>query len=325
MKRVYIVGKGKLIIKERGLVLEKYEKNVKKQWKLPINNIDLILCEGLIGLSPLSLRAIINKNITVLFLGKNGALKGVLLPISKAFPSLQIFQCKAFLDKRLEIATEFINSLKISSILSLSMIRDKISKEISEKIKSIEISPRDSIEELMGLESIIWKNIYEYLRLSTYDFEKREFHPPKGRLNSIISFGNSMLYSLIFSKIVEEDLNPKIGFLHEAYEGRNSLALDISESFKPPLLLLLNLYIIRNNILNEIHFNENENSTFLNDLGRSIYIKMFEKFISTKMFKIHKKGKFSLSSLIEIEVKNLGKSIVNNKRFFSVWRTCSSY
>src|SRR5947207_3219725 len=58
---------------------------------------------------------------------------------------------------------------------------------------------------------------------------------PSNEVNAMISFVNSMCYTLCLDMIYHTQLNPTISFLHQPGERRYSLALDLAEIFKPVL------------------------------------------------------------------------------------------
>ncbi|MCS7232248.1 MAG: CRISPR-associated endonuclease Cas1 [Elusimicrobiota bacterium] len=317
MRKVYVMGRGRLLMREGCLIFEKYEKNERKINKLPINNLDLIICIGSVGLSSNSIKHILRKNISIVFLDLNGSFKGMFLPKNKIFSSVVIHQVSTLLNRRIEIARSIILGLKISSVLIFRMIGER---EFEERIEKIRIDA-DDITTLMSVESIIWKEIYSFLRSTDTNFESRKYNPPKGKMNCLISYGNSLLYSIILNKVVEEGLNPKIGFLHENTESRYSFILDISEIFKPFIILLLNKKLLENKILIDIHFEEKEGYTYLNFLGRAIYTKYFESLINEKI-KIFPTKRKNLESFIEFEVKKIKRSILENKPYYP-W--CDEY
>jgi len=315
MNTFYIFGKGKLLIKEKCLVLEKYENNEKISAKIPIENIDVLFCEGLIGFSPLSLHKIFSRKIVTVFIDNFKGVKGLIVPIDKLFSTFHIQQYKAHIYRRLEIATKIIEALKLSSLFSFGMLNEH---EYQQKIEEVEIYG-ESIQELMGTESKIWKVIYSYLKELEIDFEERVYNPPVGEMNALISYGNAMLYSYITLKLLKYGFNTKISFLHELSEGRNSLTLDLSEGFKPVFILLLEAKLLKDRILNKTHFEEKNNSTYLNMVGRIIYTKYFDSFLRSKFIKMKDGKKISLDWLIEAEIKNLKRCIQSESVFESVW------
>lgn len=71
-----------------------------------------------------------------------------------------------------------------------------------------------------------------YIRHPEFVMSKRVRKPPNNQMNALVSYVNAMVY---ISEIYHIHLNPMISFLHEPNERRYSLALDISEIFKPSL------------------------------------------------------------------------------------------
>ena len=67
-------------------------------------------------------------------------------------------------------------------------------------------------------------------------FDKRSRRPPKNNLNTLISFGNSILYTVVLSEIYKTHMDPRIGFLHATNFRRFSLNLDVAEIFKPIII-----------------------------------------------------------------------------------------
>ena len=57
--------------------------------------------------------------------------------------------------------------------------------------------------------------------------------PPDNEVNALISFGNSHLYTVCLGELYRTQLTPTISYLHEPGARRFSLALDLSEIFKP--------------------------------------------------------------------------------------------
>lgn len=98
------------------------------------------------------------------------------------------------------------------------------------------IPKTESITELMGIEGNIRKTYYQAWNTiidQNIDFSKRVMRPPDNMINSLISFVNSLIYTKVLTEIYKTQINPTISYLHEPGAKRFSLALDISEIFKP--------------------------------------------------------------------------------------------
>ena len=86
--------------------------------------------------------------------------------------------------------------------------------------------------------------------------EGRSRQPPKNMINSLISFGNSMMYSTVLTELYNTQLNPTISYLHEPSERRFSLSLDLSEIFKPIFVDRLIFYMVNKRMLSKKDFND---------------------------------------------------------------------
>jgi len=73
---------------------------------------------------------------------------------------------------------------------------------------------------------------WRHILAEGWAFTQRVRRPPDNEINALISFGNSMLYTVCLSEIYRTQLTPTISYLHEPGARRFSLALDISEIFK---------------------------------------------------------------------------------------------
>ena len=90
------------------------------------------------------------------------------------------------------------------------------------------------------------------------------------------SFGNSLLYSTVLSESIIPS-NPTISYLHEPFDRRYSLALDLSELFKPILVDRLIFYLVNKRMLKEEDFEQDINYCLLNDKGRKIFLKEYDE------------------------------------------------
>ena len=119
------------------------------------------------------------------------------------------------------------------------------------------IKQASDIPTLMGVEGRVRKQYYEAFSSiigDLFPFEKRTKRPPENPLNALISFGNSLCYTLCLGEIYHTQLNPLISYLHEPGERRFSLALDISEVFKPLLVDRVIFKVLNQKMIQLDHF-----------------------------------------------------------------------
>ena len=89
---------------------------------------------------------------------------------------------------------------------------------------------------LMGLEGMAAHHYFQALReifSEPWSFEGRNRRPPKDPLNSLLSLGYVMAASEVRKAIFQKGMDPALGFLHAAKNGRESFVLDVLETVRP--------------------------------------------------------------------------------------------
>jgi len=241
---------------------------------------------------------------------------------------VMINQFKAYLNNRNKYIYEFYKGIinNILFLLAKYQTRPIIGKQITCIISEIKNNLKElengiSFESYLLFEAKIWKKFYESIDLiNTKDdfvFEKRSRRPPLNYMNALISFLNTKLYFLTNSLIKQTKLDNRIGFVHELTdEGRFSLALDISELFKPFFVFYFIFYNINKNVITISDFEKKDFR--LTDIGLNKINKLFQQFIETSFFYPDLKRNISYQYLIKIESYKLIKSFYNIKEFKAI-------
>ena len=248
-----------------------------------------------------------------------GYYSGSFYPREKVLSGFLIVkQVQHYLDiqKRLVIANEFVNTA-IHDILANLEHYKKTGKEVTTYIERIKeeytnLERISTVAELMGIEGrardIYYSSFSSFLR-EGFEFERRSKMPPKNMLNCLISFGNSLLYAAVLTEIYHTQLTPTVSYLHEPGERRFSLALDISEVFKPIIVDRVIFNLINNRIIKQEHFLEELNFCYLNDQGRRIFLSEYQKKLDTTVNNLRLKRHVSYQRLIRIECYKLVKHL----------------
>lgn len=232
-----------------------------------------------------------------------------------------------FDDLRIFLARKFVEG---SSFNMLRTLKSYSSSEIDVYIDAIEreeakIELIVDIGELMACEGHI-KNAYyrawnHIVNDQFFEFGKRTKQPPENAINALISFGNSMLYTAVLGEIYKTQLNPTISYLHEPSDRRFSLALDISEVFKPIIVDRLIFRMINRKQITKEHFISDLNFCYLSEDGRKIFVREFDEIMNTSVR--HRKLGRSVSyrSLIRFECYKLIKHFLGDEKYepLKVW------
>src|SRR5690606_30533649 len=101
-----------------------------------------------------------------------------------------------------------------------------------------------------------YKCFNKILKNKEFEFITRVKQPPDNYINTLISFGNSIYYTIVLSEIFKTQLDPTISYLHEPFERRYSLNLDISEVFKPIIVDRIIFSLINKKMIRPEHFDK---------------------------------------------------------------------
>ncbi len=325
-KELYILDPGKLFVDKGTISFIDINKN---KTTYPLYNLREIFCLNSVGLTSGAINRLLKRGIITHFLSKEGIYLGNLSKNSVLDSRLiekQVLYTKN--EKRIEIGKEIISSLKIAMKYLLIRYRKKgyELQELIEKINEINPNKSKNIEELRGIEANLWRETYEGLRriIKNFEFEKREYNPPKKEINSMISFGNMILYGELLSITKAVGLIPEIGFIHENNGKRYNLVLDMSEIFKPLIVLNTIIYLINKKIIIKEDFIEKSGIFYLNNEGKYTFIKEIKKRLENTFFLKQLNRNISIRGLIKYELTKLKTAILQDKRYnsFKQWYLC---
>ena len=108
-----------------------------------------------------------------------------------------------------------------------------------ERIQSVSGSLDEIRTVLMGFEgeaTHIYYNALTRIIPSEFGFRGRDKRPPRDPVNSLLSYGYTILNSVVTISIAKVGLEPFAGFLHVDRSGKPSLVLDLSEEFRQPIV-----------------------------------------------------------------------------------------
>jgi CRISPR-associated protein Cas1 len=322
LRDYYIFKSGRLRRNENTVELEISTGDKKS---IPINDIYSIHLFGEIDLNTKLVVFVNQHGIPLHFYNYYGYYSGSFYPREKLLSGFLIVkQVEHYLDtlKRISIAKEFVSSA-IHNILANLEHYKKNQKKVDSFIDRIkqEYSSIDSqfnIAELMGVEGrardIYYSSFSTFLRHG-FEFEKRTKMPPQNMLNSLISFGNSLMYATVLTEIYHTQLSPLVSYLHEPGERRYSLSLDISEVFKPIIVDRVIFNMINNRIIKEENFVKELNFCYLNEQGRRTFLSEYQKKLDTTIYNSKLNRNISYQRLIRIECFKIVKHLLGEKQY----------
>ena len=318
-KPMYIFSNGRLERRENTLALETED----GRRVIPVNSVSEIKVFGELDINKRALEFITKNQIPVHFFNYYGYYIGSFYPREALNSGYMILkQAQHYLDKdsRIYLAKSFVAGAVNNMLKNLQYYKRKGKglKEFIERIEKTaeEISGVSSIPELMQIEGEIRKIYYsssdQIIQTPEFSFEKRTKRPPENPLNALISFGNSLLYTTVLSEIYRTHLDPRIGYLHETNQRSFTLNLDIAEVFKPVIVDRVIFSLLNRGQIQLKHFEEEVGFSYLNERGRTIFVKEYEDKLSTTI-KHKNLGKVSYRKLIRLECYKLYKHFMGEE------------
>lgn len=321
-KILYITQSWQLSRKDNTLIF----KNETTNKTIPIASIEQILCLWEVSINSKLLNFLTQKKITIHFFNYYGYYSWTYYP-RESYVSWNLFlkQVEHYndLEKRLHIARNFVYGIAQNMIYILNHYQRhwKNVNYYINKLKEhiIGIKTKNNINEILFIEGSLWNTFYQSFKKflpEEFVLNKRIKRPPDNPINALISFWNSVLYTYTLSKIYYTQLNPTISYLHEPFQRRFSLWLDISEVFKLPLVYgnIFNM-INRKALKVEEHFIKDVNYAVLNEKGRKVFLKYWDDRVQKTINHPKLKRKVSYWSLIKFDCYKLIKHIMWEDEF----------
>ena len=284
-------------------------------------NISSIIISAKVSVSSWAIDYLSKLGIVTHFISEEGVYLSSLIPYSRNQTGQTVVaQTISYIEngKRLAIAREMVMGIKQNILRNLRYYARKITvdKEI-EKIENYQVSG-NTVSSLMGIEGNIWSEYYStfpkiYRGLDGF---KRAFRPPPDPINSMISYGNSLLYSTALTSIITSGLNPSISYLHEPSDRAFSLALDIADVFKPVIVEQVIARIVNNNMAKDTYFAYRDNGCYLNEYGRKLLLSEYRNKLESTL-KTRSGRYLSYESIILEECYKLLKGIKGEAKYES--------
>jgi len=316
-RSITLLSDGTLFRRENTLYFE----NERGKKPLAVEGIYDIYIYGHVNISSQALHFLAQKGIAVHFFNHYGYYDGSFYPKeSLNSGDLVIRQAEHYLDreKRLELAKLFVkgSAFNMERNLKRWKVNDGFSDLLEELFEELEKARR--ITEVMNVEARIREAYYSrwdgHLP-EGFKIVKRTRRPPENEMNALISFLNSRLYATIVSELYNTQLVPTVSYLHEPGERRFSLALDLSEIFKPVIADRLATRLVTKRTLSKDDFREELNGVLLTKEGMKKVIGEYENELTKSVRHPGLKKNVTKKRLIRLEAYKLIKHLVGVKTY----------
>ncbi len=272
------------------------KKDEKTSMRLPLHNLENIICFNYLGVSSGLMSACMDRNVGLCFLTPNGRFQArvsgkvrgnVLLrkkqyavsekdlesvPIAASFLIGKISNCRKVLERAIRDHSMLVDVEALSAVSA------------SLKVFLGQIGACQTIGDLMGFEGVAAKlyfSVFGQLILQQKEdffFVERSRRPPLDNMNALLSFYYTLLTNDVASALEGVGLDPYVGFLHQDRPGRPSLALDLMEELRPVFADRLALSLVnRKQILGKGFAAKESGGVLMDDETRKIVLTAWQE------------------------------------------------
>lgn len=319
---IYIFSSGEL--KRKGNTI--YFESEKGKKYIPVENTGEIMVFGEVDVNKRFLEFLTQSGITLHFFNRYEYYVGSFYPREHLNSGYMILkQAEHYLNDhaRKKIAEKFVFGAcrNMENVLRYYLNRGK---DVEDPLTSIQKLRQDlesckSVSELMGMEGnareYYYKAFDRILENPDFLFESRTRRPPQNFLNALISFGNSMLYSIILSEVYKTHLDPRIGYLHTTNFRRFTLNLDIAEIFKPIIVDRIIFKLVGKKIITKHDFDTAVGGLQLKEKGMKSFVQELEDKLSTTIKHRRLGRSVSYRRLIRLEIYKLQKHLMGEEEY----------
>jgi CRISPR-associated protein Cas1 len=321
-KALYFFSNGELKRKDNTI---SFETDGQRKF-VPVENVSEIFIFGEVEINKKLLEFLSQKEIILHYFSYYGYYMGSFYPREHLNSGYMILkQAEHYLDeqKRQDLAYRFVSGAvrNIEIVLKYYKNRGKSVTESLENITTLkaDLSPTQTIHELMAIEGNIREQYYKafdpILEKEEFRFEKRSRRPPQNLINTLISFGNTIMYTTCLSEIYKTHLDPRIGYLHTTNFRRFSLNLDLAEIFKPIMVDRVILSCIGRGMITQDDFEQGTEGIVLKDKGKRTFIQELEQKFATTIKHRDIGRSLSYRRLIRLEAYKLEKHLMGEKEY----------
>ena len=338
-----------LYLQEQGGTLRKdgerfsVEKQGQQLNEIIARRVEQILVLGNITLTTPSMQYCMRNNIPVTFVSQHGSYFGRLETTTADNSALERFQYLRSLDEpfAFDIASRIVEA-KIKNSRTMIQKRKAMAWESNGELKekfdntlslmtslAEHTNTCENMEALRGLEgktAALYFELYGLLFKKELPFYTSSFRrirrPPTDPVNSLLSFGYTLLHNNIFSMVRMKGLNPYIGFLHAEDKGNPSLINDLVEEFRTIIdsmtLYTLNKGVLRNK---DFYYRKDKTGCFLTDEARKKFLELFEQRMWEESRDPVSGKTMNIRRHIESQVVKISEVLAGTRTLYEPYRT----
>ncbi len=292
MATLYITEQGSILRKTGDRII--LEKDDKVLLDVPCHKVDSVLIFGAVQVTIQALSELLEHEIELALFTRHGRLKGQLTPVKSKNILLRMAQFERARDGafNLRMARAVVRAKVENGVAVLRRFaynhperKPGLDAAVAEMERQLaEVDRTADLPSLNGIEGMAARAYFEgfaHMILTGLVFPGRKRRPAPDPINALLSFGYTLIANELQSLLDGIGFDPYLGFFHQVDYGRPSLALDLMEEFRHPLVDRLTVTLINKGVLKEDDFTPDpaSGSMHLRPEAMKVYFQHFEKWM----------------------------------------------
>jgi CRISP-associated protein Cas1 len=343
MSTLYLVKQGTMLRKDHGRFvieggrfeaddkIEKAKSGTKSSapLEIPIQEVGRILVLGRVQISTSAIEVCLEQQIPVIFMSQTGDYKGHLWSSEFCDLPTEAAQFGRRHDCHFQqaMARHLLHGkLTNSRHLLLRLNRKRKVAGLSAKIHRIDqhiaaLTQTDDLNVMRGHEGAAARLYFEALGQlitnSGFSLSGRNRRPPKDPVNSLLSFGYTLLFNNVLSLILAEGLNPYLGNLHRSDRKEMHLAFDLMEEWRSPIVDSLVMWLVNKKAIRPTDFTypNTEGGVYLEAGARRVFLKHFEDRITEAVSHASVQQPVSYRRAIQLQIQRYKACLHDSKPY----------
>jgi CRISPR-associated protein Cas1 len=318
MTTLYVLETHAFVSKRGGTLIVKRDGESKT---LPLERVTDVVCCGDVSWSGAALRELAEGGISVAMLGPHDQWVGRWEPQESKTIPLRRAQFRAADDptRAAAIARRIVaGKVKNSRALLVRARREVLFQDAGEIDALGELLERlgaddCAVDVARGIEgeaaSIYFTGYGRIISRNGFLFITRSRRPPADPANALLSFGYALLAHAAGSAVRIVGFDAHVGFLHADRYGRESLALDLMEEFRAPVIDALVTAVINRRVVTIEDFETEPTGCKLKSGARRAFIEQYERKLADEVLHPVLRQRVTHRRAIELQARILAKHL----------------
>ncbi len=280
---------------------------------MPIRELSHVAVHGPVTMTGAAIAGILDAGVDVTLHSSGGKWRGTISSAASGNVYLLLAQADAW--RQAERRTVFARALVAGKIAGARQVvhrhardRDSIRcDEAAKRMGQLEdgVAAEKDVDGVRGIEGVaaaVYFDVFGEMLSGGWRFPGRVRRPATDPVNALLGFGYTLATGEVAQALMLRGFDTRIGLVHGLRYGRESLALDLVEEFRAPMVDRFTLRLLNRGQLKADDFQTQEDGAVrMTQEARRRYLALWEELLGSKAGALANEGPLSGEDLVETQ------------------------